>query len=154
MNESEYAKYYLENIAERYRGFESKASQILGFIVIATTIVATFLQVTTLSILVKSLAVSAAVLLLVSAIFCVFILFPGKLFYPGPLLDEIRPAFRDLSQEQIDEKISAWLIESAKKNEPLVAQKSKLFVAVSLATLLGVVLLVLSAIVLLAQTIK
>lgn len=150
----EYIKYYLDTIIERFRGFDTKAAEILGFIIVAESIVAALTQMATLLAGARIFLVLASLLFFVAAILCVSVLWPKPLAYPGPDVNEIVTALEDLDLQGLTNQLFSWLNEAAKNNDPRVSQKARLFKTTCLVTLLGILFLLFSIIVICAETFK
>jgi len=144
----------LDTITERFRGFDTKAAGILGFIIVAEGIVAALTQMATLLAGARIFLVLASLLLFVAAILCVSILWPKPLAYPGPDVNEIMTALENRDLQDLTNQLFDWINEAAKKNEPRVSQKARLFKTTCLTTLLGILFLLFSIIAICAETFK
>lgn len=133
----QYAAHYLDLMLERYRGFETKSAQILGFVVIAETILIIMSQTPTLDRSVVPWIILAGVLLFISALFSLMILWPMELAYPGPDLEEATLALKSADEKDLDSQLLDWYGEAAKAIDPILATKAKLFKVTCVSAFLG-----------------
>lgn len=139
----QYAAHYLDLMIERYRGFETKSAEILGFIVITETIIVVLTQGSGLAGTVRIGVIVAGILLFASALFCVLILWPQALAYPGPSLDEAIETLKSVETRDLDAQVLDWYSEAAKMIDPVLMSKARLFKLTCASALLGIASLLL-----------
>lgn len=134
----QYVAHYLDLMVERYRGFETKSAQILGFIVITETLIVVLTQTSTLDPVTRTSVVVAGILLFASALFCVLILWPQALAYPGPGLEEAIRTLESSEARDSEAQLLNWYAEAARLIDPVLASKARLFKLACGSAFLGI----------------
>lgn len=150
----QYAEHYLDLMVERYRGFETKSAQILGFVVITETIILVLTQAPTLDRKLGPWIITAGVLLFASALFCVMILWPKGLAYPGPGLEDAALTLKSIDGKDLESQLLDWYGEAAKAIDPILASKARLFKFTCVSACLGIASLIVALVQVAAEIFK